>query len=224
MKLCGSASVVQGSPVDALKERVEQETGLFLEVEHFDWIVFLPLADGFGAYNRYYGRQPDGSIKVRGIAARRHDTPEYVREMQRRMLDVMARAKNIAELGMAREEIASIYREAVNNLPAANPEQMAINRRISRLTYAHRCIEGAAVQAYRDLGIGIAPGMKIQYVVTDARRYQVEPAWCAKSFDLGYYRELVNKVWKEIYFAFSREDILYTQRNRAIIDMIYDEF
>ena len=46
---------------------------------------------------------------------------------------------------------------------------MVINRRISRLTYAHRCIEGAAVQAYRDHGIGIAPGMKIQYVVTDAR-------------------------------------------------------
>src|SRR5208283_22044 len=80
---------LQGSPVDALKERIERETGLFLEVEHFDWIVFLPLADGFGAYNRYYGRQPDGSIKVRGIAARRHDTPEYVREMQRRMLEVM---------------------------------------------------------------------------------------------------------------------------------------
>ncbi|WP_292427409.1 hypothetical protein [Methanoregula sp.] len=30
-------------------------------------ILFLPLADGFGAYNRYYGRQPDGSIKVRDV-------------------------------------------------------------------------------------------------------------------------------------------------------------
>ena len=108
---------VQGSPVDALREQVEQETGLFLEVEHFDWIVFLPLADGFGAYNRYYGRQPDGSIKVRGIAARRHDTPEYVREMQRRMLAVMARAKTIAELEATREEVAGIFRETITNLP-----------------------------------------------------------------------------------------------------------
>ncbi len=177
---------VQGSPIEALKDRVERETGLLLEVDHFDWIVFLPLADGFGAYNRYYGRQPDGSIKVRGIAARRHDTPEYVREMQRRMLAVMAQAKTIAELETAREEVADIFRETINGLPAADPQQMVISRRISRLTYAHRCIEGAAVQAYRDHGIGIAPGMKIQYVVTDARRYRVEPAWCAKSFDLGY--------------------------------------
>jgi len=194
---------LQGSPVDALKERIERETGLFLEVEHFDWIVFLPLADGFGAYNRYYGRQPDGSIKVRGIAARRHDTPEYVREMQRRMLEVMARAKTIAELEATREEVAGIFRETVNNLPVADSRQMVINRRISRLKYSHRCIEGAAVQAYRDHGIGIAPGMKIQYVVTDARQYRVEPAWCAKSIDLLFYRELIDKAYTEIRFAYS---------------------
>jgi hypothetical protein len=106
--------------------------------------------------------------------------------MQRRMLAVIARAKSIAELEATREEIAEIFRETVNNLPAADPRQMVINRRISRLTYAHRCIEGTAVQASRDHGIGIAFGMKIQYVVNNARRYQVEPAWCAKSFDPGY--------------------------------------
>jgi DNA polymerase I len=194
---------VQGSPIKALKEKVEHETDLLLEVDHFDWIVFLPLADGFGAYNRYYGRQPDGSIKVRGIAARRHDTAEYVRAMQRRMLDVMARAKTIAELKATQDEVTAIYRETINNLSAADPKEMMINRRISRLTYAHRCIEGAAVQAYRDNKIEIAPGMKIQYVVTDARRYKVEPAWCVSSFDLGYYRELIDKAWAEIKFAFS---------------------
>ena len=193
---------LQGSPVDVFKERVERETGLLLEIEHFDWIVFLPLADGFGAYNRYYGRQPDGSIKVRGIAARRHDTPEYVREMQKRMLNVMARAQTIAELNMLKGEVTDIFRQTIAAFPAADPQQMAIDRRISRLTYRHRCIEGAAVQAYRDHSIGIAPGTKIQYVVTDARRYRVEPAWCAKSFDSGYYRELIKKAYAEITFVF----------------------
>jgi len=194
---------VQGSPIKALKDRVERETDMLLEVEHFDWIVFLPLADGFGAYNRYYGRQPDGSVKVRGIAARKHDTAEYVREMQRRMLDVMARAKTITELKAIQDEVSRIYRETIHNLPAADPKEMTINRRISRLTYAHRCIEGAAVQAYRENKIEIAPGMKIQYVVTDARRYKVEPEWRASSFDVGYYRELIDKAWAEIKFAFS---------------------
>ena len=121
--------------------------------------------------------------------------------MQRRMLDIIARAKTIVELGATREELAGIFRETIANLPSADPRQMVINRRISRLTYAHRCIEGAAVQAYRDHGIGIAPGMKIQYVVTDARRYRAVPAWCAKSFDILFYRGLIDKAWGEITYA-----------------------
>lgn len=198
---------VQGSPIDILKARVERETGLLSEVEHFDWIVFEPLNDGFGAYNRYFGRLSDGSIKVRGIAARRHDTPEFIRSMQSRMLEAMAHAKNIDELEEQKEKLKTIFRETVKILPTADPKTMAINRRISKLNYAHRCIEGAAVQAYQQQGVAIAPGMKIQYVVTDARRYQVKPVWCADSFDIQFYRNLIDKAWAEILFAFAKRDL-----------------
>jgi DNA polymerase I len=193
---------VQGSPVAVLKQLVENEFGIPTEIEHFNWIVFQPMNDGFGAYNRYFGRLSDGSVKVRGIAARRHDTPEFVRSMQSRMLEVMAGAASIAELEDKKEEIRNVFRETVKSLPAADLKMMVINRRISRLTYAHRCIEGAAVHAYRKHGVGIAPGMKIRYVVTDARRYQVEPEWNAAAFDLPYYRNLLEKAWEEIAFAF----------------------
>ena len=88
-------------------------------------------------------------MKVRGIAARRHDTPEYIRTMQRRMLDVMAGARTIAELRQCHDEVRAIFRDAIQELPAADPQELLISRRISRLTYAHRCIEGAAVEAYR---------------------------------------------------------------------------
>jgi len=196
---------VQGSPVEALRARVEQETDLLIEAEHFDWIVFLPMADGFGAYNRYYGRQPDGSIKVRGIAARRHDTPEYARKMQEEMLTMMARAGTLAELATLKGEVTDIFRQTLAALPSADPQAMAINRRISRLTYRHRCIEAAAVQAYRDQKIPIAPGMKIRYVVTNAQRYLVVPAWTATSFDELYYRALIEKAYEEITFFFGKK-------------------
>lgn len=196
---------VQGAPVNLLKARVEQETRLHLECEHFDWIVFLPLADGFGAYNRYFGRIPDGSVKVRGIAARRHDTPEFIRAMQQEMLTAMGRAGTVAELDALWETARAIYLGAVARLPSAPVQEMAVNRRISRLNYAHRCIEGAAVRAYREQGASVAPGMKIQYVVTDAKRYQAEPVWAAKSFDQQYYRGLLDKAWEEIAFAFRQE-------------------
>jgi DNA polymerase I len=200
---------VRGSPIDALKERVERETNLLSEVEHFDWIVFEPMNDGTGAYNRYFGRLSDGSIKVRGIAARRHDTPDYIRDMQGRMLKVMAGAKTIAELENVREEVRNIYRDSVKALPAADPKSLAISKRISRLNYAHRCLEGAAVEAYQKHGVEVAPGMKIRYVVADSRRYQVKPEWVAESFDIPFYTGLMEKAWGEISFTFksARPDI-----------------
>jgi DNA polymerase I len=194
---------VQGTAVDILCDAVNRKTGLCAESEHFDWIVFLPLRDGPGAYNSYYGRLSDGCVKVRGIAARRHDTPEYIRTMQQDMLAIMATARTPAELGRVRDPVYRVYCTAVRNLPCAPPPALAISRRISRTAYAHRCIEGAAVQAYRDAGVEIAPGMKISYVVRDARTYRADPDWAAERFDLPYYRGLLDKAWKEISYAFS---------------------
>ena len=193
---------VQGSPIAALQERVNRETGLLTELEHFNWIVFLPLNDGLGAYNCYYGRLSNGSMKVRGIAARRHDTPEYIRRMQGDMLAVMCRAATIVELSGLWDRVMAIYHNAVLRLPSVPVQEMAISRRISRLTYAHRCIEGAAVNAYRQSGVPVAPGMKIRYVVQDARTYRVEPEWNAEHFDIAYYRELLERAWTEIAYAF----------------------
>jgi DNA polymerase I len=199
---------VQGSGVDRLKKEVERATGLLLEVEHFDWIVFQQLKDGFGAYNRYFGRLDDGSIKVRGIAARRHDTPEFIRAMQKEMLSVMGEAGSIAELMVKRDAVRQLYRNAIDRLPSAPINDLVISRRISRLNYAHRCIEGAAVKSYREHGADISPGMKIQYVVTDAGRYQVEPAWCARTADIPFYRGLVDKAYTEVSFAFGVPGII----------------
>jgi len=193
---------VRGTGIDGLCAEVNRKTGLFVENEHFDWIVFLPLNDGSGAYNRYYGRLSEGSIKVRGIAARRHDTPEYICAMQQEMLALMSTARAPAELGEVRDTVYRVYCNAVRNLPCAPLPSLAISRRISRTTYAHRCIEGAAVRAYRDAGIDISPGMKIRYVVRDARTYRADPEWTAERFDLSYYRGLLDRAWKEISYAF----------------------
>ena len=80
---------VVGDPVMDLKARIEAETGISTEIDAYDWIVFLPMEDGSGAYNRYYGRLSTGKVKLRGILARRGDTPEYIRRMQEELLEAI---------------------------------------------------------------------------------------------------------------------------------------
>jgi DNA polymerase I len=102
--------VVIGEPISAFKEAVEREIGILAEVDSYDWITFLHMADRSGAYNRYFGRLDTGKMKIRGVMARKGDTPEYVRRMQQELFDVLAKAGSLDELRMI-EPMAEEVRE-----------------------------------------------------------------------------------------------------------------
>jgi DNA polymerase, archaea type len=55
-------------------------------------IAFLPMADGLGAYNCYFGRLDKGKMKIRGVMARKGDTPGYVSKMQQELFEILAGA------------------------------------------------------------------------------------------------------------------------------------
>ena len=89
---------VIGEPISVFKEAVERETGILTEVDTYDWITFLPMSDGRGAYNRYFGRLNTGKMKIRGVMARKGDTPEYVNKMQQEVFEVLAEARGLEDL------------------------------------------------------------------------------------------------------------------------------
>ena len=96
---------VIGEPISVFKEAVEKETGILTEVDTYDWITFLPMSDGGGAYNRYFGRLNTGKMKIRGVMARKGDTPEYVKRMQQEVFEVLA------ETGIFGSKIAEFDRD-----------------------------------------------------------------------------------------------------------------
>jgi hypothetical protein len=44
---------------------------ILTEVDSYNWIAFLPMSDGSGTYNRYFGRLVTGKMKIRGAVARK---------------------------------------------------------------------------------------------------------------------------------------------------------
>ncbi len=193
---------VQGEEVAALKEAIEEETRLATECDAYDWITFLPMNDGTGAYNRYFGKLSDGTLKMRGIMARRGDAPAYIARMQEEILGVMREACTLDELRARKSPAEEVYARYQNNLMHADPVDLAIRRRISRTTYRHHCLEASAVEAYRKAGVDLSPGMEIGYIVRDAGSWNVSPAWGADFVDRMYYRTLLDKAWQEIGFPF----------------------
>jgi DNA polymerase, archaea type len=59
------------------------------------------MSDGGGAYNPYFGRLNTGKMKIRGVMARKGDTPGYVNKMQQEGFEVLARGE---ELGGAEKD------------------------------------------------------------------------------------------------------------------------
>jgi DNA polymerase, archaea type len=195
---------VIGEPISAFKEAVERETGILTEVDSYDWITFLPMSDGSGAYNRYFGRLSTGKMKIRGVMARKGDTPEYVRRMQQDLFDVLAKARSREELRRIEPMAQEVRKRYMLELESADVRELAIHRRLSRVNYSRRCAEASAVRAYQKRGLSLAPGMEIGYVVKDASRWEVDTERHASEFDAAYYEKLLGKAWEEIAFVFNR--------------------
>ena len=152
------------------------------------------MADGSGAYNRYFGRLDTGKMKIRGVMARKGDTPEYVRRMQQELFEILAGARSREELHRIEPKAQEVRRRYMDELGEAEVRELAIHRRVN---YLRRCAEALAVQAYQKRDLPLAPG----YVVRDASRWDVDLERDASEFDAGYYRKLWEKTWSEMAFV-----------------------
>jgi DNA polymerase I len=121
--------------------------------------------------------------------------------MQVELLEAIGQAKSCKELGL----LSGVAREIKNRykigLGQADPKDLAIHRRVSRIDYSRRCAENSAVQDLRAQGITISPGEEISYVVRDTNTWQVDTVDKASDFDITYYSRLLDKAWNEISFA-----------------------
>jgi len=112
-------------------------TGIPLTVEgKYRWIVFVPskVMPEIPVLNRYYGVFDDGRLKMRGIEARRADTPPLIAEAQKAMIEKLAPARNLQEFMERIPEALSILREYACRLVEGKVDvgELAITKRLSK--------------------------------------------------------------------------------------------
>ena len=195
---------VRGGDAEGFKEVVERETGILTEMDSYDWIVFLPMADGSGSYNRYFGRLSTGKVKIRGVMARRGDTPQYISKMQKELFELLAGTISREEICRAKPQAQQIRKKYLAGLKDANVGELVIHGRVGKLSYSRRCAQASAVQAHEKLGLHLAPGMEMGYVVADAGRWEVDAEENASEYDVTYYARLLEKAWEEVAFVFGQ--------------------
>jgi DNA polymerase-2 len=190
-----------------LRGEIERATGFDLAYEGmYKWIAFLPskVSPSLPVLNRYFGAYRNGELKIRGIEARRHDTPEYFTECQMEMLHVLAKASGIEEAKEMVPDCVSIFERYAGSLARGEvpAEELVINRSLSKAPseYVSDTLEASAAMNLEEAGLELHPGQSIGYVIADydsrGRKYRTVPAAlldAGSGYDRGRYVELLSE-------------------------------
>jgi DNA polymerase elongation subunit (family B) len=160
--------------IDLCRE-IEREIGVPVGFEgRYRWIVFLPSKTRVGVpvLNRYYGVFEDGKIKVRGIEARRRDTPKFIRDAQIDMIRVLAKAHDSKEFLInipKAMKVLKTYAERLLNREVSL-EDLLITKQLSiePYEYAHNVFQAIAVLQLVRAGLDVSAGQTIRYLIMDA--------------------------------------------------------
>ncbi|MCL4355137.1 MAG: hypothetical protein JRN56_01855 [Nitrososphaerota archaeon] len=157
-----------------LKAKLEAKTGFAMSFEGiYKWVAFLPSKSepGLPALNRYFGAFEDGRLKVRGIEARRHDTPPAFVVCQKAILDILAEAGTVAEAKARVPECIEVFLRYAgalerHEIPAS---ELTFSTNLSKAPeeYATATVQHAAVKQLVDEGADLHAGERIHYVIMD---------------------------------------------------------
>jgi DNA polymerase elongation subunit (family B) len=216
-------------------DTLRKETGLPISIEHnFKFLVLLPLEaiERIEALKQYYGITHDGELVVRGIEARRHDTPKFIKKFQTELLHILFDCNNTEEVvTKGYENALLLVTRAIDKIMIGGDnitqEDLVISKLLGqniekyRSLFPHVC---AAIQSGTDEESLPSKGDNIKYIYTDAQHSnplcRVTPVKDIEKKNLKYdrekYREMVLDAAQSVlgYFGFDRTD--YGDKRKSI--------
>ena len=200
----------RNSDYEKIRKQITKETGFDLSLDIYNWIVFLPSKQKklVPVPNRYFGVKQNGKLKIRGIEARRHDTPEFFNQCQLEILNLFAKCKTVSDIKKTISEAKSIqqmYKERLSNHEVSLKDLVFVNR-VTRGTGGHssNTIQADAVNQLKWQGYSVVAGQKIRYIISDYSRRtskRVIPLEITKpdgDYDVKRYSKLLDECCKSI--------------------------
>ena len=160
-----------------LKELIEKEIGFAISFEGiYKWIAFVPskIKNQLPVPNRYFGIFEDGSLKVRGMETRRHDTPRFLSNCQQEILEIIAKYNNIKEVKALIPKVRDSCFQKYSQLLKEGKvplKELVFTKRLSKDSNKYQInrntIENNAIQQLDIEGKSLKAGQILKYVITD---------------------------------------------------------
>lgn len=165
-----------------LMNAIEEKTGIPIALEGvFKWVAFLASKRDarVPVPNQYFGTFQDGTLKYRGIELRRRDTTLWVRKIQLKALEILARANSPHEFADRVPDVMKLVEDAKRNLRIGRVPlgELVVRQRLSRTIEAYKTPSPAAHAAIQlqEHGRQFAPGQSLEFVF--ARNASGVHAW-----------------------------------------------
>ncbi|MFW6037992.1 MAG: DNA polymerase domain-containing protein [Candidatus Saliniplasma sp.] len=202
--------------LDELIVKVKNETDILLENEGtYRWIVFLSSkVDGLGVANRYYGVLND-ELEMRGIHARRKDTPMFFKGLQKKVLKMLKPAQSREGLKEKVDEILNRVKKEFVRLKNEEVDfkELYFTKTVSKKAEEYSTLIGtkAALLQYDDMDISIHPGEQVRYIITnqksrDHREKVTIEGKEVEHYDREFYVKYFYRVVEEILAPFGYDE------------------
>ncbi len=159
-----------------LTERILKETGIPIAFEGFyRWVLFVPSRTDpkIGVANRYLGVFRSGEIKIRGLEARRSDTPPIVRKFQLEAIALLAQTEDREGYRRAIPAVLDLLREVADRLKSGRVAfaDLVIHKTLSQepTEYQHANLTAIVAQELAARGVRLMAGESIGYIITDSK-------------------------------------------------------
>jgi DNA polymerase-2 len=189
---------------ETLLAEITERTGLPISMDGvYRWVVFLPsrVDERVPVANRYFGVFQDGSIKVRGIEARRRDTAPFIAETQMAIMEILAKAEDADGLKDVLPKARAFVQKQFSALKRMRVpvEKLLVSQKLSRELgeYSSPSPAARAVRQLEAAGKVVRPGQRVRFLFTlgkpGVRAWDVPDQPDLRCIDLARYRVLLQR-------------------------------
>jgi DNA polymerase-2 len=194
-------------------DEVTRRTGLPIALEGvYRWVVFLAsrVDSRVPVGNRYFGVFQDGTVKVRGLEARRRDTPPWVAAVQMALIEHLAQAPDAGRLRDYLPGAMDLVRKALRKLSAGQipPEDLLVAQKLSRMLEKYASPSPAARAAIQIQAAGkiVQPGQRIRFLYVygcpDVWAWDRPDPFDPRRMDVPIYRKLLLRAAADVFQPF----------------------
>jgi DNA polymerase I len=188
--------------LEELREWVDREFGLELDVDKvYRYVTFS------GKKKNYVGIYPDGSIEVKGMMGKKRNTPEFLKQAFREVLEELGSVEKPEDFEAVRDRIREKLRDVIKRLKRKGYtlDELAFHVMLTKPLEAYDKNTPEHVKAalyLKGSGREVVPGDIITYVKVNSRD-GVKPIQLAKlvEIDVRKYEERVKSTFEQILSA-----------------------